>query len=67
VAFTADGSALLSGSWDGTVRLWDARSAAQRAAFDWGIGRVHCLAVSPDGMTAAAGGADHSVVVWDLE
>lgn len=52
-----------------TVRLWDhtAHSVAPRESFDWGVGRVSAVAVSPDGTLAAAGGASGEVVVWDLE
>jgi WD40 repeat protein len=66
VAFLPDCRALLSVGWDGVVRFWDVASRRQRTAFDFGIGRVHCAAVAPDGMTAAAGG-DGVIVVWDLE
>jgi WD40 repeat protein len=66
VAFLPDGRTLLSVGWDGTVRFWDVASRRQRTAFDFGVGRVHCAAVAPDGMTAAAGG-DGVIVVWDLE
>jgi len=66
VAFLPDSRTLLSVGWDATVRFWDVASRRQRTAFDFGIGRVHCAAVAPDGMTAAAGG-DGVIVVWDLE
>jgi WD40 repeat protein len=58
---------LLSGSQDGTVRVWDVASLSQRAAFDWSTGAVRAVAVAPDGMTAAAGGDSGDVIVWDLE
>ena len=29
--------------------------------------RLLCAAVAPDGMTAAAGGQDGTMVIWDLE
>lgn len=71
VAFSPEGGALggsvLSGSQDGTVRVWDVRAARQRAAFSWSQGAVRAVAVAPDGMTAAAGGDNGSVVVWDWE
>lgn len=67
LAYTADGRALVSASWDQTVRVWDATTGYPKAAFDWKVGRLYCLALSPDGTTAAVGGHDGSIVVWDLE
>jgi hypothetical protein len=48
------------------VRLWDIDSGRQRAAFDWGIGKVYAVAFAPDGMRAAAGG-QQNIVVWDVD
>ena len=56
---------VLSVGWDGTVRTWE--DGRQRSAYALEVGRLCCLAVAPDGMTAAAGGETGTVVVWDLE
>jgi WD40 repeat protein len=66
VAFSPDGSCLGTASDDGTIRLWDLDDGAERACFDWKMGRLGCVAFSPDGMTIAAGG-DRDIVVWDLD
>jgi WD40 repeat protein len=60
---------VLTGSGDDTVRLWEysETSLKPRESFDWQLGRVTAVTISPDGMLAAAGGASGEVVVWDLE
>ena len=59
-----DGSAIVTAGYDRTVRLWDAATGAPLAQHDWEIGKVDCVAYSPDGMTLAAGG-EGKIVVWD--
>jgi WD40 repeat protein len=67
LAATPDGRGLLSASRDGSVRLWDARSWAEAAGWQWRLGTLWSLAVAADGMTAAAGGGSGEIVVWDLQ
>ncbi len=73
VAYSRDGRWLLSGSWDGTVRLYevDPRRPGilrEHSSRDWGLGKVFDVALAPDGMTAAAAGDDEPrLVVWDVD
>jgi WD40 repeat protein len=66
IAFTPDGRTLLTAGEDRLVRVWDAATGSAVTAFDWGAGRLYSLAVSPDGLTAAAGG-EGCVAVWDTD
>lgn len=66
VAFTPRGDAFLSVGWDGVARQYDL-GGRETAAYAWEAGRLLCLAVAPDGMTAAAGAENGGLVVWDLE
>jgi WD40 repeat protein len=52
---------------DQSVREYDAVTMKQIRAYDWKIGNLRCLAIAPDGLTAAAVGAGRKVIVWDLE
>lgn len=65
-AFTPDGRTLLIGHGP-RVRAFDTASWVERAALDWKAGPVTALAVSGDGLTAAAGTGTGRVVVWDFE
>jgi WD40 repeat protein len=67
VVFSPDGETIATGSWDQTVKLWDAATGRERASFRWPIGRVYCLTYAPDGLRLAAGGDQFSIVVWDME
>jgi WD40 repeat protein len=68
VSISPDGRWLLSGGWDGTVRLWDLATRRQRAAYNWDLGKkVFDVAFAPDGMTAAAAGSSSTIIVWDMD
>ena len=52
---------------DGTVREYDAVTLRELRAYAWKVGKLTCIAVAPDGLTAAAGSDTGKVVVWDLD
>ena len=67
VAFSPDGSRLLSGGKDGTVRLWETRTARELHQFTGHEDLVTCVAFGPNGRWALSAGYDEQVIRWDLE
>jgi WD40 repeat protein len=49
------------------VSVWDTETWKSVQAYDWGIGSVQSVSVSPDGALAAAGTEDCKVAVWDWD
>jgi len=65
VAVSPDGKGIASGSFDKTVRLWDATSGTELMVLRGHDDRVGPVAFSPDGKRIVSGSMDRTVRVWD--
>src|SRR5262245_54085708 len=65
LAYSRDGSKLLSGSYDGTARLWDVAAGTSKEfrGHDWWVWSV---AWSPDEQRFVTGSQDGSAIVWTV-
>jgi WD40 repeat protein len=68
LAFRTDGQVLAGSRWgERALKLWDVRTGAEwRSLEQVGLDFSSCLALSPDGMTLAAGLSDRPPLLWDL-
>jgi WD40 repeat protein len=66
VAFSPAGSALASGSADGTIGLWDAKTGRMLTTLSGHGGAVSAIAFAPDGKTLVSGSNDATVMFWDI-
>jgi WD40 repeat protein len=69
---TPDGRKLWTASADATVRQWEVDTYRCTQCYSFKIGPLGCVAVSADGLTAAAGSAhaghtNGHIAVWDLD
>jgi WD40 repeat protein len=65
VALSSDGSRIVSGSDDRTVRIWDAASGTVQHTLEGHTYRVTSVAFSSDGLRIVSGSADETVRIWD--
>jgi WD40 repeat protein len=66
VAFSPDGSKIISGSDDKTIRVWDASTGIEMLPPLRGHdGSISSVAFSPDGSKIISGSSDKTIRVWD--
>jgi WD40 repeat protein len=63
------GQHVITGSWDGSLQLWNLESGAQigEDSRDEGKKAVYTIALSPTSGTVASGSTDETVRLWDVE
>ena len=65
VAYSPDGTRLVSASRDFTAKVWDVASGTEVIALRGHTGSVTCLAFSADGRFLASGANDFTARLWD--
>jgi hypothetical protein len=65
VAFSPDGKLIVSGSYDETVRLWDAVTGTALQTLKGHSSVVTSVAFSPDGKLVVSGSYDKTVRLWN--
>jgi WD40 repeat protein/TPR repeat protein len=65
VAYSPDGTRIVTASTDKTARIWDARTGAQLALLSGHDARVSTVAYSPDGTRIVTASTDQTVRIWN--
>jgi len=66
LAFSLDGTLLVSGSYDKTIKLWDIQTGGTVKTFCGHTDLVISVSISADNTTIASGSKDKTIRLWDI-
>ena len=67
VVFSSDGTSLVSGSYDKTVKLWDVQTGGVVKTFFGHTNIVWSVSISADSTTIASGSEDKTIHLWNVQ
>ena len=67
VAYSPDGTKIISGSEDKTIKIWDANTGACLKTLEGHKYGVSSVAYSPDGTKIISGSWDNTIKIWGEE
>ena len=65
VAFSPDGTKIISGSMDQTIKIWDANTGQCLKTLKGHSEYIYSVAFSPDGRRIVSGSNDKTIKIWD--
>jgi len=66
IEFSADSARVLTGSWDGTARIWDKDSGRELARFDHGAATVYAAHWMKGDRQIVTGSSTGAITLWDV-
>jgi WD40 repeat protein len=67
LSFSSDGTFLVSGGEDTTLKLWDVQTGGIVKTFHGHTGRVFSISISSNCTTIASGSSDKTIRLWDIQ
>ena len=67
VAYSPDGTKIISGSFDKTIKIWDANTGECLETLEGHSGSVKSVSYSPDGKNIISGSDDKTIKIWGEE
>jgi len=64
VTFSMNGSRIISGASDNTLKVWNTHSGRAMYTIKHHTSSIFCVAASPDGTRIASGDTAHRLRVW---
>ena len=67
VAYSPDGTKIISGSRDNTIKIWDANTGQCLKTLEGHSNMISSVAYSPDGTEIISGSEDKTIKIWGEE